>query len=220
MAWVTAAVKRCVMAWRRCHARTAATPTRACGVWCSRQAAHSWRAASPHARDMRHVGRRRSRDDARSGRVLLSSAGRASTYAAPGCWAAAVAEAAAWLRRQVSAGADGHVITWDVSSGDLLEGAALSTIPVRSAYDATTAPIFYGLGAPPLCHPLPDASTVLYDTALCTGGVLRSGSSLCKKRKKEAVRPGGWGKSRWTRAGRHSPRARAGRGQIATLGAT
>ena len=38
------------------------------------------------------------------------------------------------LKSLLSAGADGHVIKWDVSSGDLKEGCVLGAVPVKSPY--------------------------------------------------------------------------------------
>lgn len=114
----------------------------------------------------------------------------------------------------LSAGADGHIIEWDVSSGDLLvrisahacpparlpalpsctpapakprappepppqDGAVVSTVPVRSAYESTTPPIFYGLD----CYP--GSNVFIAGTHRCAS----SGSSSSCARACARLRP-------------------------------
>ena len=50
----------------------------------------------------------------------------------------------------LSAGADGHVIAWDVKNGDLKESSVISATPVRSADGRSGAPpVFVGLDCSP-----------------------------------------------------------------------
>jgi microtubule-associated protein-like 6 len=60
------------------------------------------------------------------------------------------------LKTLLSAGADGHVIKWDVSGGDLKEGSVLGATPVKSPYQGAStgpngpaAPVFRGLDCMP-----------------------------------------------------------------------
>lgn len=60
------------------------------------------------------------------------------------------------MKTLLSAGADGHVIRWDVSGGDLKEGSVMGATPVKSPYQGAvtgpngpTAPVFRGLDCMP-----------------------------------------------------------------------
>mmetsp|Transcript_7472 Transcript_7472/g.24809 ORF Transcript_7472/g.24809 Transcript_7472/m.24809 type:complete len:915 (+) Transcript_7472:548-3292(+) len=49
----------------------------------------------------------------------------------------------------LSGGADGFIIRWDVSSGDLKDGAVLQAIAMKSPYAAASPPMFRGLDSRP-----------------------------------------------------------------------